>query len=148
MDDMTRQIHLVVLGLRILYHCGIQPITHLGHTNETHCLISIRLLLYPCTPCLCTCQALQHCQTVVLSVQDLQGQQTIIEELLQKLKCDKPGLRQASATLLHVYCSKTTISYTDFVPQLLRALIQSFNDTETGVLEKSWEALNAVTKVR
>ncbi|XP_071479229.1 stalled ribosome sensor GCN1-like [Diadema antillarum] len=91
-------------------------------------------------------EALEHCQTVILSVQDAQGQHTIINELLQKLKADKPGLRVAAATLLHVYFSKTTTSYVDFVPQLLRALIQSFNDSDVTVLERSWEALNAVTK--
>ncbi|XP_063969205.1 stalled ribosome sensor GCN1-like [Lytechinus pictus] len=91
-------------------------------------------------------EALKHCQTVVLSVQDHQGQQTIIDELLQKLKGDNAGLRLASSTLLQVYCSKTSCSYADYVPQLQRALIQSFNDPETRVLEMSWEALNAVTK--
>ncbi|XP_030828154.1 eIF-2-alpha kinase activator GCN1-like isoform X1 [Strongylocentrotus purpuratus] len=91
-------------------------------------------------------EALKHCQRVVMSVQDLPGQQIIIDELLQKLKGENAGLRLAASTLLQVYCSKTSCSYSDYVPQLQRALIQSFNDPEPRVLEMSWEALNAVTK--
>ena len=42
----------------------------------------------------------------------------------------------------------TYADYSQFVPQLLRSLIQLFGDDDETVVTVAWDALNAVTKVR
>lgn len=91
-------------------------------------------------------QELQYCQTVVLSVKDEAGLQTIIDELLPALRDKNPGMRRASATMLHVFCSRTKCDFSQYISLLLRALIAAYNDEEKMVLEAVCEALGAVTK--
>ena len=93
-------------------------------------------------------QELQYCQTVVLSVKDEAGLQTIIDELLPALRDKNPGMRRASATMIHVFCSRTKCDFSQYISLLLRALIAAYKDEEKMVLEAACEALGAVTKVR
>ncbi|XP_033627513.1 eIF-2-alpha kinase activator GCN1-like [Asterias rubens] len=91
-------------------------------------------------------EELQHCQTVVLSVKDEQGLQITMDEIIPATKSSSAGVRRAAATLLYVYCSQTKVSFSQFVPGLLRALIFLMKDDDRSVLDVTWDALNAVTK--
>ena len=60
--------------------------------------------------------------------------------------CESPTLRRGAVTLLHAFCEQTKVDYYEYVPQLIRSLILLFVDTDEGVLQEAWNALNAVTK--
>jgi hypothetical protein len=60
--------------------------------------------------------------------------------------CEPPTLRRGAVTLLHAFCEQTKVDYYEYVPQLIRSLILLFVDTDEGVLQEAWNALNAVTK--
>ncbi len=49
-------------------------------------------------------------------------------------------------TLLHAFCAQTKADYSQYVPQLIRALILLFTDNDQVVLQQAWNALAAVTK--
>jgi hypothetical protein len=61
-------------------------------------------------------------------------------------KYNPPTLRRGAVTLLHAFCEQTKVDYYEYVPQLIRSLILLFVDTDEGVLQEAWNALNAVTK--
>ncbi|KAH0625453.1 hypothetical protein JD844_014982 [Phrynosoma platyrhinos] len=91
-------------------------------------------------------QEMSNCQVVILSVEDEAGQRIIIEDLLDATRSPEVGLRQAAAVILNIYCSKTKADYTAHLRNLVSGLIRLFNDTNTVVLNESWDALNAITK--
>lgn len=92
-------------------------------------------------------QEMFNCQVVILSVEDEAGQRIIIEDLLEATRSPELGMRQAAAVILNIYCSKTKADYTAHLRSLVSGLIRLFNDTNPVVLNESWDALNAITKV-
>ena len=50
-------------------------------------------------------------------------------------------------SLLHTFCQETRVDYSQFIPALFRGIINLMNDSDELVVEMSWNALNAVTKV-
>ncbi len=62
------------------------------------------------------------------------------------LNMSLPTRRRGAVTLLHAFCEQTKVDYYEYVPQLIRSLILLFVDTDEGVLQEAWNALNAVTK--
>jgi len=91
-------------------------------------------------------EELAHCQAVVLAVEDEQGLSVVMDILLEYCRSADPVTRRGAVTLLHAFCERTKVDYSEYVPQLLRALILLFTDTEPGVLAEAWAALNSVTK--
>ncbi|KAF7989110.1 hypothetical protein HCN44_007420 [Aphidius gifuensis] len=91
-------------------------------------------------------QELEYCQTVVLSVIDDVGVRIIMDQLMEATKSDDVTRRRGAATLLCSFCRDTRADYSQYVPQLLRGLIHLFTDDDKDVLQKSWDALSAVTK--
>lgn len=67
--------------------------------------------------------------------------------MLENTKTENADQRRAAATLLCGFCANSKAQYTAHIPQLLRGLIHLCTDTDKDVLQMSWEALNAVTKV-
>uniref|UniRef100_A0A6P7FRK7 EIF-2-alpha kinase activator GCN1-like n=1 Tax=Diabrotica virgifera virgifera TaxID=50390 RepID=A0A6P7FRK7_DIAVI len=92
-------------------------------------------------------QQMEYCQAVVLSVVDEVGIRTVIDTLLENTRNENADQRRAAATLLCGFCANSKAQYTSHVPQLLRGLIHLCIDSDREVLQMSWEALNAVTKV-
>lgn len=92
-------------------------------------------------------QELEYCQAVVLSVTDEVGVRTVMDQLMDATKSEDPSRRRSAATLLCAFCRDTRADYSQYVPQLLRGLIHLFTDDDKDVLQMSWEALAAVTKV-
>lgn len=89
-----------------------------------------------------------NCQAVILSVEDDTGHRIIIEDLLEATRSPEVGMRQAAAIILNIYCSRSKADYTSHLRSLVSGLIRLFNDCSPVVLEESWDALNAITKVR
>lgn len=89
-----------------------------------------------------------NCQAVILSVDDDTGHRIIIEDLLEATRSPEVGMRQAAAIILNMYCSRSKADYTSHLRSLVSGLIRLFNDSSPVVLEESWDALNAITKVR
>lgn len=89
-----------------------------------------------------------NCQAVILSVEDDTGHRIIIEDLLEATRSPEVGMRQAAAIILNIYCSRSKADYTSHLRSLVSGLIRLFNDSSLVVLEESWDALNAITKVR
>lgn len=84
---------------------------------------------------------------MVISVVDEAGIRTIMDSLLENTRTDNVSQRRAAATLLCAFCANSRAQYTTHVPQLYRGLIHLCTDSDRDVLQMSWEALNAVTKV-
>ncbi|XP_063983766.1 stalled ribosome sensor GCN1 [Diachasmimorpha longicaudata] len=91
-------------------------------------------------------QELEYCQTVVLSITDEVGVRTVMDQLMEATKSEHVSRRRGAATLLCAFCRDSRADYSQYVPQLLRGLIHLFTDDDKEVLQKSWEALSAVTK--
>lgn len=89
---------------------------------------------------------MEYCQAVVLSVSDEVGVRTIMDTLMESTKSPQTDVRRAAATLLCAFCSHSPGDYSQYVPQLLRGLLRLLADSDRDVLQRSWEALNAVTK--
>lgn len=106
--------------------------------------------LTPCSELTCPCgfQEMANCQAVILSVEDDTGHRIIIEDLLEATRSPEVGMRQAAAIILNMYCSRSKADYTSHLRSLVSGLIRLFNDSSPVVLEESWDALNAITKVR
>ena len=50
-------------------------------------------------------------------------------------------------SLLHTFCQETKADYSQFIPALFRGIIHLMNDSDELVVDMSWNALSAVTKV-
>lgn len=98
--------------------------------------------------CPCGLQEMANCQAVILSVEDDTGHRIIIEDLLEATRSPEVGMRQAAAIILNMYCSRSKADYSSHLRSLVSGLIRLFNDSSPVVLEESWDALNAITKVR
>lgn len=91
-------------------------------------------------------QEMDYCQAVVLSVSDEVGVRTIMDSLMDSTKSNKVETRRAAAALLCAFCTHSPGDYSQYIPQLLRGLLRLLADTDKDVLQRSWDALNAVTK--
>ncbi|XP_055603671.1 eIF-2-alpha kinase activator GCN1 [Uranotaenia lowii] len=91
-------------------------------------------------------QELEYCQAVILSVSDEVGVRTIIDTVMESTKSEVPETRKAAATLLCAFCTHSPGDYSQYVPQLLRGLLRLLADSDRDILQRSWDALNAVTK--
>jgi hypothetical protein len=95
----------------------------------------------------------EYAETVVLSIREDEdddsadvGISIVMDELFSGCKAKAVGLRRAAVTLLHAFCAQTKADYSQYVPQLIRALILLFTEDDAVVLTQAWNALSAVTK--
>ncbi|KAM8703677.1 hypothetical protein ACLKA7_008322 [Drosophila subpalustris] len=91
-------------------------------------------------------QELEYCQTVILSVTDEVGIRTIMDTLMVSAKSDNVNTRKSSASLLCAFCIHSPGDYSQYIPQLLRCLLRLMADHDKSIIQKAWEALNAVIK--
>ncbi|XP_068094819.1 stalled ribosome sensor GCN1 [Hyperolius riggenbachi] len=89
---------------------------------------------------------LANCQAVILSVEDDVGHRIVIEDLLEATRSSDMGMRKAAVIMLNIYCAKTKADYSAHLRSLMSGLLRLFNDTNSVVLNESWDALNAITK--
>lgn len=91
-------------------------------------------------------QEMEYCQAVILSVSDEVGVRTIMDTLMDSTKSDQIDVRRAAAALLSAFCTHSPGDYSQYIPQLLRGLVRLLADVDKDVLQRSWDALNAVTR--
>ncbi|KAM7361540.1 lethal (3) 80Fj [Cochliomyia hominivorax] len=91
-------------------------------------------------------QELEYCQVVILSVADEVGIRTIMDILMASAKSENLSTRKSSSSLLSAFCMHTPGDYSQYVPQLLRCLLRLMAETDRDILQRSWDALNAVVK--
>lgn len=91
-------------------------------------------------------EELGYCESVVLSVTDDLGTNTILNELLSSANSSSSVTCCAAVNILKAFCSKTKADYSSYYPQLLRALIALFARTDHKVLLAAWKCLDAITK--
>ncbi|XP_052855214.1 eIF-2-alpha kinase activator GCN1 isoform X1 [Drosophila gunungcola] len=91
-------------------------------------------------------QEIDYCQTVILSVTDETGIRTVMDTLLISANSSNLCTRKSSASLLSAFCIHSPGNYSQYIPQLLRCLLKLLVDNDKDILQKSWEALNAVIK--
>ncbi|KAH8346010.1 hypothetical protein KR084_004221, partial [Drosophila pseudotakahashii] len=91
-------------------------------------------------------QEIEYCQTVILSVTDEIGIRTIMDTLLISANSSDLCTRKSSASLLSAFCIHSPGNYSQYIPQLLRCLLKLLVENDKEILQKSWEALNAVIK--
>lgn len=91
-------------------------------------------------------QELDYCQAVILSVSDEVGIRTIMDTLMVSAKSENLATRKSAASLLSAFCTHSPGDYSQYVPQLLRCLLRLMADSERDILQRSWDALNAVVK--
>jgi len=91
-------------------------------------------------------QEIDYSQTVILSVTDEIGIRTIMDTLLISANSSDLCTRKSSASLLSAFCIHSPGNYSQYIPQLLRCLLKLLVDNDKEILQKSWEALNAVIK--
>lgn len=91
-------------------------------------------------------QELEYCQAVILSVSDETGVRIVVDTLLDAAKPTALDTRKASSQLLCAFCTHSPGNYSQYVSQLLRGLLKLLADSDRDVLQRAWDALNAVTK--
>ncbi|KAK7087777.1 stalled ribosome sensor GCN1-like [Littorina saxatilis] len=94
-------------------------------------------------------QELDYCKKVVLSVGDDIGVRTIMDDLLAVINAATANTAPqswAAVTMLQAFCSNTTASFTEYIPQLYRGLIQLFTHTDPQLLLAAWTCLDSITK--
>ncbi|XP_036339906.1 eIF-2-alpha kinase activator GCN1 [Rhagoletis pomonella] len=94
----------------------------------------------------CEQQELDYCQSVILSVTDETGIRTIVDILMTSAKAENVKTRKSAASLLSAFCTHTPGDYSQYVPQLLRCLLRLMADSNRDILQRSWDALNAVVR--
>ncbi|XP_037948421.1 eIF-2-alpha kinase activator GCN1 [Teleopsis dalmanni] len=91
-------------------------------------------------------QELEYCQIVILSVSDEVGIRTIMDTLMASAKSESIPTRKSASSLLSAFCIHSPGDYSHYVPQLLRSLLRLMADSDRDILQRSWDALNAVVK--
>ena len=85
---------------------------------------------------------------MVLSVTDEVGVRTVIDDLLSSMMSNSVSAqRWAAVVILHSFCERTRADYSDYIPQLLRAVIHMTVDADDRVLVAAWDCLDSITKV-
>ncbi|XP_029653142.1 eIF-2-alpha kinase activator GCN1 [Octopus sinensis] len=93
-------------------------------------------------------EELDYCESVVLSVTDDIGINTILTELLSAANNPNSSAETccAAVSILKVFCGKTKADYSACCSQLLRTLIALFTHSDERVLLASWKCLDAIAK--
>ncbi|CAB4017482.1 eIF-2-alpha kinase activator GCN1-like, partial [Paramuricea clavata] len=89
---------------------------------------------------------LENSRTLVLSIQDDRGTQIVLDVLMKYSKDESVLMRKAAVNLLCSYCTSTKADLLQYTPPLLHSVLSRFNDSDSEVIEISWNALSAVTK--
>jgi hypothetical protein len=84
--------------------------------------------------------------TVILSIDEYDGLNVIMNVLLQLLKHEDHRKRSATAFHLAKYFAAADVDYSRYNQDIIRALLISFDDRDTDVVKSSWSALSEFTK--
>lgn len=84
--------------------------------------------------------------TVIQSIDEYDGLNTVMNVLLQLMKHDDHRKRAVTAYRLANFFSSTTVDYSRYNQDLIRALLISFDDRDQEVVKAAWTALSEFTK--
>ena len=84
--------------------------------------------------------------TVILSIDEFDGLNTAMSVLLTLSKHDDHRRRAATDYHLAKFFSSATVDYSRYNQDIIRALLNSFDDRDSEVVKAAWTALNEFTK--
>ncbi|KAI1455584.1 translational activator GCN1 [Annulohypoxylon moriforme] len=84
--------------------------------------------------------------TVILSIDEYDGLNTIMNVLLQLVKNDDHNKRAVTASRLANFFANASVDYSRYNQDIIRALLISFDDRDKDVVKSAWTALSEFTK--
>ncbi|KAF5583157.1 translation activator GCN1 [Fusarium pseudocircinatum] len=84
--------------------------------------------------------------TVIQSIDEYDGLNTVMNVLLQLLKHDDHRRRAATARHLGNFFAAASVDYSRYNQDIIRSLLNSFDDRDADVVKAAWVALSAFTK--
>jgi len=83
---------------------------------------------------------------VILSVDEFDGLNTIMIEMLKLVKHDDHRKRAAACSHFAKFFAETDLDYSRYLQDCIRSLLISFDDSDKEVVKAAWNALNELTK--
>ncbi|KAH6899624.1 armadillo-type protein [Thelonectria olida] len=84
--------------------------------------------------------------TVIQSIDEYDGLNTVMNVLLQLLKHEDHRRRSATARHLGNFFAAASVDYSRYNQDIIRSLLNSFDDSDEDVVKSSWTALSQFTK--
>ncbi|KAI1104383.1 translational activator GCN1 [Jackrogersella minutella] len=84
--------------------------------------------------------------TVILSIDEYDGLNTAMNVLIQLVKNDDHHKRSVTAFRLAKFFANSTVDYSRYSQDIVRALLISFDDRDKEVVKAAWTALSEFTK--
>ncbi|KAF5681796.1 translation activator GCN1 [Fusarium circinatum] len=84
--------------------------------------------------------------TVIQSIDEYDGLNTVMNVLLQLLKHEDHRRRAATAHHLGNFFAAASVDYSRYNQDIIRSLLNSFDDRDADVVKAAWVALSAFTK--
>ncbi|KAL7623573.1 translational activator of GCN4 [Parahypoxylon ruwenzoriense] len=84
--------------------------------------------------------------TVIQSIDEYDGLNTVMNVLLQLVKNDDHRKRGVTASRLANFFANSTVDYSRYNQDIIRALLISFDDRDKDVVKAAWAALSEFTK--
>lgn len=84
--------------------------------------------------------------TVIQSIDEYDGLNTVMNVLLGLLKNDDHRKRAATARHMGSFFSSASVDYSRYSQDIVRSLLNSFDDSDVDVVKASWSALSEFTK--
>jgi hypothetical protein len=88
----------------------------------------------------------QSFDAVVLSVDEFDGLNTTMNEMLKLAKHDDHRKRAVACQHFAKFFAKTDLDYTRYTQDCIRVLLVLFDDRDSEVVKNAWSALNELTK--
>lgn len=85
-------------------------------------------------------------ETVLMSVDEFDGLNTAMSVMLALVKHDDHRKRAAADYHLATFFAQSEIDFSRYYPDLIRALLISFDDSDYDVVKASWTSLSELTK--
>lgn len=83
---------------------------------------------------------------VILSVDEFDGLNTAMSEMLKLAKHDDHHKRAAACNHFAKFFAETDLDYSRYTPDCIRVLLISFGDHDNETVKNAWNALNELTK--
>ncbi|KAH6652528.1 armadillo-type protein [Truncatella angustata] len=84
--------------------------------------------------------------TVILSIDEYDGLNAVINVLLQLVKHEDHRKRANTAYRMATFFEQSTVDYSRYNQDIVRSLLISFDDRDKEVIKAAWTALSAFTK--
>lgn len=84
--------------------------------------------------------------TVIQSIDEYDGLNTVMNVLLQLLKHEDHRRRAATAHHMGNFFAAASVDYSRYNQDIIRSLLNSFDDRDADVVKAAWAALSAFTK--